>query len=304
MMNLVNYVLHPNLTGKFVLMKLLSKYIGDRTYVKLLYRLFMGKKCNLDKPETFQEKLQWLKFNDRKPIYHQMVDKAEAKKFIAERVGEQYVIPSIGVWDCFDEIDFSLFPEEFIIKNTHDSGTYFICTDKNNMDKEKMLKRLSTTWGKDYYYVSREWPYKGLKQRIIAEPLLHDKRSNVLTDYKFFTFNGEPKFYYTTSDRGSNTGLKEDFFDIDGKLLDFNQRGYKNNPNTPTIPKNLKKMVEFARILAKDTYHLRVDFYELGDRMYVGEMTFFDGGGLFPFVPERYNKILGDWIKLPIDDMR
>lgn len=294
-------ILHPTLILKFILGRI-APYVGDKKYVLWKYRLNMGEKCDLEHPKTFQEKLQWLKFNDRKPIYHQMVDKAEVKRFISERIGEEYVIPSIGVWEHFEDIDFNIFPKEFIIKNTNDSGTYFICTDKDKLDKNEMIKRLSVTWGKDYYYASREWPYKDLRHRIIAEPLLHDETSNVLTDYKFFTFNGEPKFYYTTSDRGSKSGLKEDFFDINGKLLEFNQEGYKNNPQTPPIPKNLEKMVEFARILAKDTYHLRVDFYELGDRLYVGEMTFFDGGGFCPFSPRKYNRIIGNWIKLPIDN--
>ena len=230
-------ILHPTLILRYLLGKI-APYVGDKNYVLWKYQLNMGEKCDLEHPKTFQEKLQWLKFNDRKPIYHQMVDKAEVKKFISERVGEEYVIPSIGVWEHIDDIDFSIFPKEFIIKNTNDSGTYFICRDRDNLDKDEMIKRLSITWGRDYYYASREWPYKGLKQRIIAEPLLHDENSDVLTDYKFFTFNGEPKFYYTTSDRGSKTGLKEDFFDINGNLLEFNQEGYKNNPQTPPIPKN------------------------------------------------------------------
>lgn len=300
MHRIIKGILHPTLILKFILGRC-ACFIGDKTYVKWKYRLNMGEKCNLEHPNTFQEKLQWLKFNDRKPIYHQMVDKVEVKKYIAERVGEEYVIPTVGVWDSFEDIDFNLLPDEFIIKNTNDSGTYYICTDKSKLDKEAMRKRLSVTWGKDYYYASREWPYKSLKRRIIVEPLLHDETSDLLTDYKFFTFNGEPKFYYTTSDRGSESGLKEDFFDINGSLMEFNQEGYFNNPKTPPVPNNLRKMVEFARILSKDTYHLRVDFYELGDKLYVGEMTFFDGGGFCPFVPAKYNYIIGDWLRLPVD---
>ena len=292
---------HPKLILHYLFGKMAPYIYNDKLYVKWKFRLNMGCRCNLEHPKTFQEKLQWIKFNDRKPIYHQMVDKVEVKKFIAERVGEEYVIPTLGVWDHFEDIDFDTLPDEFIMKNTYDSGTYCICTNKLQLSKEAIRKRLSITWGKDYYVFSREWPYKGLKHRIIAEPLLHDEKSPYLTDYKFFTFNGEPKFYYTTSDRGSATGLKEDFFDVNGNLLELNQKGYYNNPNTPSLPVNLEKMVDFARILAKDTYHLRVDFYEINGRMYVGEMTFFDGGGFCPFVPDKYNRILGDWIKLPID---
>ena len=229
-----------------------------------------------------------------------MVDKVEVKNFISEKVGKEYVIPTIGVWNDFGEINFDYLPNEFILKKTYDSGSYFICKDKSSIDKEAARKRLNTT-SRDYYIFSREWPYKGLKHRIIAEPLLHDGNSSVLTDYKFFTFNGEPKFFYVTSNRNSNGAVNEDFFDINGNLMKLNQKGYYNNPITPPLPKNMKKMVEFARILAKDTYHLRVDFYELNGKLYVGEMTFFDGGGFDSFVPEEYNKIFGDWLKLPID---
>lgn len=284
----------------FILIRL-SPLMSDKLYIRLKYRLFMKRKCNLKHPVLFQEKLQWLKINDRKAIYHTMVDKIDAKKFISERIGNEYVIPTIGIWNTIDEIDFNILPNEFILKNSYDSGSYFICTDKKSLDKGEVKKRLMISKDKDYYLYSREWPYKGLEHRIIAEPLLHDDRSPYLRDYKFFTFNGEPKFFYVTSNRGSETGLKEDFFDIHGNLLDLNQKGYYNNPQTPTLPVNLEKMVMFAKILAKGTYHLRVDFYEINDRLYVGEMTFFDGGGFCPFVPEKYNIIFGNWIKLPID---
>ena len=274
--------------------------MNDKLYIQLKYRIFMNAWCDLTHPKIFQEKLQWIKLNDRKPIYHLMVDKVEVKNFISEKVGKEYVIPTIGVWNDFGEINFDYLPNEFILKKTYDSGSYFICKDKSSIDKEAARKRLNTT-SRDYYIFSREWPYKGLKHRIIAEPLLHDGNSSVLTDYKFFTFNGEPKFFYVTSNRNSNGAVNEDFFDINGNLMKLNQKGYYNNPITPPLPKNMKKMVEFARILAKDTYHLRVDFYELNGKLYVGEMTFFDGGGFDSFVPEEYNKIFGDWLKLPID---
>ena len=295
---------HPTLILHFLLGRLAPYIKNDRFYIKCKYYLNMGTICNLTHPKTFQEKLQWIKLNDRKPIYHQMVDKYEAKKIITEKVGEEYVIPTIGVWDNFEDIDFSKLPDQFIIKNTHDSGTYYICKDKTSLDIQSVRKRLLIDQRKeDYYVFSREWPYKGLKHRIIAEPLLNDNNGEYLTDYKFFTFNGEPKFFYVTSNRGNAGGLKEDFFDITGKLLEINQLGYYNNPNTPRLPVNLSKMIEFSKILSQDTYHLRVDFYEVNGKMFVGEMTFFDGGGFCPFTPLKYNKILGDWIKLPIDNI-
>lgn len=295
-------ITHPRLLAGYLLNKFASRIYDDRKYIKWKYWLTFGEHCDLDNPKTFQEKLQWIKLNDRKPIYHQMVDKYDAKKFIAERVGEEYVIPTLGIWDRFEDIDFESLPNQFIIKNTHDSGTYFICKDKSKLDIKEVRKRLLIDERKeDYYVFSREWPYKGLKHRIIAEPLLNDGNGEYLTDYKFFTFNGEPKFFYTTSNRGKKDGLKEDFFDINGNLLELNQKGYYNNPNTPQLPINLSKMIDYSKLLSQDTYHLRVDFYEINGKIYCGELTFFDGGGFHPFTPEKYNKILGDWTKLPID---
>lgn len=295
-------VTHPKLLAEYLLTKNAARISDDRKYIQWKYWLTFGKKCDLDNPKTFQEKLQWIKLNDRKPIYHQMVDKYDAKRFIAERVGEEYVIPTLGIWDRFEDVDFDSLPNQFIIKNTHDSGTYFICKDKSKLDIKEVRKRLLIdSRKKDYYVFSREWPYKGLKHRIIAEPLLNDRRSEYLTDYKFFTFNGEPRFFYVTSNRGREGGLKEDFFNLDGELLDINQYGYYNNNVTPELPKKMSEMIDISRILSRGTYHLRVDFYEVDDLVYCGELTFFDGGGFSPFTPSKYNRILGDWIKLPID---
>lgn len=274
---------------------------SDRHYIIRKYKRMMHKKPNLENPTLFQEKLQWIKLNDRKPIYHLMADKVEAKEYINQAIGKEFCIPTLGVYNSFEEIDFDKLPEKFVLKCTFDSGSYCLCTDKKVLDKKKVKERLLGNWKYDYFYYSREWPYKGLKHRIIAEPFLSDGTGDYLRDYKFYTFNGEPKFFYTTSNRGGEGGLKEDFFDLDGHLLEFNQAGFYNNPDTPALPKRLQEMVEIARKLSKNTYHLRVDFYEVGDSIYVGEMTFFDGGGFCCFEPEKYNQILGEWIKLPID---
>lgn len=206
------------------------------------------------------------------------------------------------MYEKFYDIDFDELPNEFILKCTHDSGSYCICTDKKTFNVNDAKRRLLTNFKYDYFYFSREWPYKGLKHRIIAEPLLHDGTSSFLRDYKFYTFNGEPEFFYTTSNRGSKDGVREDFFDLKGNLLNFNQKGYFKNPNTPQLPKRLDQMTTLARMLAKDTYHLRVDFYEVDGKVYVGELTFFDGGGFAGFEPVEYDRILGDMIHLPIQD--
>jgi hypothetical protein len=296
----IKAITHPRVFLSVLLIKFSPLITNDRLYIKWIFKLQTGKKCNLNRPRTFQEKLQWIKLNDRKDIYHKMVDKYEAKKFIAEKVGRDYVVPTLGIWERFEDIDFNSLPSQFIIKNTHDSQSYYICEDKSQLKIDDIRKRLLKRRNHPYFY-SREWCYKGLKHRIIAEPLLNDGKGKFLTDYKFYTFNGEPKFFYLTSNRGLEGGLKEDFFDIEGNLMEINQEGYYNNPNTPSLPINLNKMVEFSRILAEETYHLRVDFYEVNGKLYCGELTFFDGDGWCNFTPEKYNRILGDWIKLPID---
>lgn len=296
---LIKALTSPRLVAQYLWCKAAPYIKNDRLFIKVKYRLFLEQKCNLDNPKTFQEKLQWIKLNDRKEIYHQMVDKVEVKKFIAEMVGEEYVIPTIGVYDRFEDIDFDALPNEFIIKNTHDSGSYYICTDKSKLDKEAAKEKLDVHKDNDYYIYHREWPYKGLKHRIIIEPLLHDDSCPYLRDFKFYTFNGEPKLFYVTSDKGMGLPTKQDFFDCQGNHLEIQDIHYPNNPQTPSLPINLEKMVEFSRILAKDTYHLRVDFYEVNGLIYVGEMTFFEGAGFCAFTPEKYNCILGDWIAIP-----
>lgn len=298
----IRAITHPRLLLEYNLGKLAPYIKNDRLYIKLKYRLFVGGKCNIDCPKTFQEKLQWIKLNDRKSIYHQMVDKYDVKKYIADCVGEMYNIPTIGIWNSFEEIDFDLLPNAFVLKGTFDSGSYYICKDKSKINKSDIKKKLYINWKKDYYVYSREWPYKGLKHRIIAEPLLEDSTCKYLRDFKFYCFNGEPKIFYITSDKGGELPIRQDFFDINGRHLDIQDEHYTNNPiQIPPLPINLKTMVKMCYRLARNTYHLRVDFYEINGKIYCGELTFFEAGGFCCFVPQKYNLILGDWIKLPID---
>lgn len=274
---------------------------SDRHYISRKFLRRLNYKPNLDHPVSFQEKLQWIKLNDRKPIYHTMVDKYDAKKFIADTLGDdKYCIPTLGVYDCFEDIDFDKLPNQFVLKCTFDSGSYYICTDKDKIDKKKVKDHLYVNWRYNYYYYSREWPYKGLKHRIIAEPLLKDERCPYLRDFKFYCFNGEPKILYITSDKGGDLPTRQDFFDMDGNHLEIQDIHYTNNPvKCPDLPANFEKMKKLCRIFAKDTYHLRVDFYEVNGEIYCGEFTFFESGGFCEFMPEKYNRILGDWIQLP-----
>lgn len=287
----------------YFLCSIRAKSLSDEVYLKWIYKKYMKKDLDLEHPVLFQEKLQWIKLNDRKPIYHQMVDKIDAKKIVAEKVGAEYCIPTLGEYDRFEDIDFDKLPNAFVLKSTFDSCSYYICTDKSKIKSKAGIKRrLYTHWDYDYSLWSREWPYKGLKHRIIAEPLLVDNDAPYLRDFKFYCFNGEPKIFYITSDKGGDLDTKQDFFDIQGNHIEIQDAHYPNNPvKCPDLPKNLDKMVEFCRIFAKDTYHLRVDFYEVNGKLLCGEFTFFENGGFCEFAPDKYNRILGDWIKLPID---
>lgn len=282
---------------------LLAKTLSDKQYIRFKYFVTLKKRIDLNNPVLFQEKLQWIKLNDRKEVYHKMVDKYEVKKFIENEVGNDYVIPTLGVWDSFNEIDFDKLPNQFILKPTFDSGSYYICKDKSTLNIKEVKRKLLTNWGNDYYIWSREWPYKGLKQRIIAEPLLEDLNEKYLRDFKFYCFNGEPEIFYITSDKCGNLPVRQDFFDLEGNHLEIEDVNYRNNPiKPPKLPVNLKKMIDLCKVFAKNTYHLRVDFYEVDGKLYLGEFTFFEGGGFCKFTPEKYNRVLGDWIKLPTDN--
>lgn len=270
----------------------------DRLFVLIKGFYRTGRLLNVRQPRTFQEKLQWIKLHDRKEIYHRMVDKEEMKAYVRERVGEGHTVPTLGCWNSFDDIEWESLPDSFVLKNTYDSGSYILCRDKSTFDRQEARRKLEKGGYRDYYKESREWPYKGLSHRIIAEPLLNDGNGEWLTDYKFYTFNGEPRLFYITSGRGSREGLKETFFDMEGNVMDLSQKGYKPADPLPPLPRHLKEMAAMARNLAQGTLHLRVDFYEVGDKVCCGELTFFDGGGFALFVPDKWNRELGDWIDL------
>ena len=294
-----NILQNPEVLMFFVARKL-RPVLSEKKFLQLLYYIRMRKFGNLDKPKTFQEKLQWLKLNDRKPIYHQMVDKYDAKKFIADRVGDEYVVPTIGVWDRFEDIDFTSLPNEFVIKNTHDSGTYFICKDKSTLDIAEVRNKLRIDYlVKDYSEQSGEWPYKGLKHRIIVEPMIG--HPNELNEYKFFCFNGEPKIFQSITDREHKDGPVLLHYDVKMNRLDIKDARYKSRQDSliELLPINIEKMLDFSRLLSKNTFFLRVDFYEIKGKLYCGELTFFESSGFCLFTPEKYNLILGEWIKLP-----
>ena len=275
------------------------KDMPDEEYLKRMFRYKLGYELDLKNPRTFSEKLQWLKLYDRRPEYTLMVDKYEVKKYVAERIGEEYIIPTLGVWNHFDEIDFDALPNQFVLKCTHDSHGLSICKDRSQWDKQEAKKRLENGLKHNYYYNFREWPYKNVKPRIIAEKYMDDTETQELRDYKIFTFDGIAKALFIASDRqtkGEET--KFDFFDVDFKHLPFTN-GHPNAQVIPAKPKTFELMKVLAEKLSKGIPHVRVDFYEVNGKAYFGELTFFHWSGLTPFDPEEWDQKFGSWIKLP-----
>ncbi|WP_313344617.1 ATP-grasp fold amidoligase family protein [Lacrimispora sp.] len=272
-------------------------WLPDKIYLKILFRAHLNKKLDLKNPKTFNEKLQWLKLYDHNPIYTTMVDKYEVKRYVAKLLGEEYVIPTLGVWNHFDEIDFDILPDQFVLKCTHDSGGLVICKDKSKFDKASAKKKIEKSLKTNYYWSGREWPYKNVKPRIIAEKYMEDSDSQELTDYKIFTFDSIVKALFIVSGRQEGE-TKADYFDAEFNHLDFTW-GYPNADICPTKPKTFDFMVNAAEKLAKDTSELRVDFYEVNGKAYFGELTFFDGSGFDEFNPGVWDEKFGTWIKLP-----
>ena len=283
----------------YILIRLDNKNIirlNDKLYIKLKYKEKMHKKLDLKNPQTFNEKLQYLKLHDRKDIYTTMVDKYEAKKYVANIIGEQYIIPTLGVYESFDEINFDQLPNQFVIKCTHDSGGLLVVKNKADFNiksaKEKINKCLKT----NYYYSGREWPYKNVKHKIIIEKYMTNKLSEELIDYKIMCFNGKAKIIFTCSERYSD-GLKVTFFDLEWNKLPF-KRHYPISTKKIKKPTNLDKMIELSEKLAKNIKFVRMDWYEINDKIYFGEYTFYPGDGLEEFEPEKWDKKIGDLIKI------
>lgn len=275
----------------------LLNWLDDKRYLQLMFWAKMGTKLNLDDPETFNEKLQWLKLYDRKPEYTRMVDKYEAKKYAASIIGEKYIIPTYGVWGHFDEIDFNELPEQFVLKCTHDSGGLAICRDKSLFDKKAAREKLETALKTNYYLHGREWPYKNVKPRIIAEQYMEDE-SGELRDYKFFCFNGKVKCMKVDFNRYKSH--RANYFDVDGNLLKIGEKVCPPNyEKAIRIPACFEQMCQLSELLATDITFLRTDFYNINGNIYFGELTFYPASGFGEFVFEYNDKMLGKWLKLP-----
>ena len=298
MNKMIKYIKNPSNIIIYLMNKNFFNWMSDEQYLKIKYRLIMKKKLDLEKPQTYNEKLQWLKLNDRKNGYTKMVDKYEAKKYVASVIGEQYIIPTLGVWEKFKDINFEILPKQFVLKPTHTSGDVFICKDKNNIDYKKLKKKVNKWLKRKYYFLHREWPYKNVKPRIIAETYIENKEEIGLKDYKFMCFNGKVKCSFVCTNRNSKQGLSVDFFDLNWKKMPFT-RHYPNSGEHINKPINYNQMLQLAEKLAKNIPFVRVDFYEVNRKIYFGELTFYPGAGFEEFSPEKYDRGLGEWLDLP-----
>ena len=276
-----------------------KKNLSDEEFLKKKWKLFYGTELNLENPQTLNEKLQWLKIYNRVPEYTNLVDKYEVKKIVSD-MGIS-VIPTIGVWDNFDDIDFDKLPNRFVLKCTHDSGGYIVCKDKNKLNINKARKYMNNRLKKNYYDLSREWPYKNVKPRIIAEEYMDTLGNPNSIEYKITCFNG--KMNFITVCRGKAHAKlnerKNDFYDRDFNFLPFRTNWYENSGIENQRPKELERMIEISEMIAKDIPYARVDCYVDKGTVYFGEITFFTWGGFMHFVPEEWNLKLGQQIELP-----
>ena len=280
------------------------KMVNPEFVLKKMFKERMGYSLDLENPKTFNEKLQWLKLHDHNPLYTTMVDKYAVKKYVSDKIGEQYIIPTFGVWEHFDEIDFDKLPNQFVLKCTHDSGSVVVVSDKSKLDKAAAKYKLENGLRYNYYYTCYEWPYKNVPPRIIAEKFMVDEKQSEsgmdnMTDYKFMCFNGIVRCVFTCTDRRSDDGLKVTFFDNDWKQLPFERHYPAAAAGSIKRPNQFGLMKQLAEKLSENIPFVRVDFYEINNQVYFGELTFYPGAGMEEFSPEKYDYILGEWIKLP-----
>lgn len=298
MKKIIKYLKNPKLIFLYLSSKNCFKWMRDETCIKLLYYSAFGKKLNLENPVTFNEKLQWLKLYDRNPKYTTIVDKYEVKKYVANIIGEEYIIPTLGVYDRFEEINFDKLPNQFVIKCTHDSGGVVICKNKNELNMNEARKKINKSLKNSYFYLGREWPYKDVKPRIIIEKYMTNELGEELNDYKFFAFNGVVKCFKVDFDRYSYH--QANYYDTNKNLLYFGEKVCP--PNFDKIiefPNNLNKMIEISEKLSKISPFLRVDLYNVNEKIYFGELTFYPACGYGEFTDEEWDYKLGSWINLP-----
>lgn len=293
----LQYIIHPKKIIRKCEERQLLNWMPDYTYLKLVYWAHMGKKLDLKNPKTFNEKLQWLKLYNRNPNYINMVDKYEAKRIVAQKIGDNYIIQTLGVWNDFGDIEFSDFPNSFVLKTTHDSGTVIVCKDKNKFDYAAAKYKIEKALKQNFFYFGREWPYKNVKPRIIAEQYM-ELSSPKCAEYKFFCYNGKVKWVMVClGEAHSNNKRTNDGYDADFNHLPVHF-SYPNAIIKIEKPKEWDKLINFAEALAEDIPLVRVDTYLIDEKIYFGELTFFHDSGYCPFEPKEWDLKLGKEILL------
>ncbi len=283
----------------YLLMKLFARQISDERFIRWKYRLKMHQSLHLDPPKTFNEKLQWLKLHDQHPEYSQFVDKYEVKKYVAQIIGEQHIIPTLALFNSVEEIDFAKLPLQFVLKCTHNSGGIVICKDKKMLNADKAKRKLNRGLSKNPFWTNREYPYKSVKPRIIAEQYMEQGGGESLRDYKVLCFNGKAKLIELHLNRYTDHHT-QDFYDAEWNKTTISQGGYGATSDIVVPrPENFDEMIQLSELLTKDMVHCRVDWYSIKGQLFFGELTFFDGGGLNPFDDSNDDLMLGEWIKLP-----
>ena len=299
-MLILSRIAHPGHSIAGLIRKMWRLFPNDALYLKLIFFFEIGEILDLSNPKTYNQKLQWLKLYNRKPEYTKMVDKITAKEYVAEKIGKEYIIPTLGVWTHFKDIDFSHLPKEFVLKTNHGSGSggVIICRDKNNFDRVRANKVLEGGLRRNCYNKYREWPYKNVAPKIFAERLLQEEDGD-LRDYKVMCFNGVVKLIEFHQGRFS-CHHTQDFYDRDWNLTKITQGSYGGFNTTPSPkPPLFDEMIRLSEVLAKDIPHVRVDWYIVNNHLYFGELTFFDGSGFEPWDRYEDDLLMGSWITLP-----
>ncbi len=311
---IINIGLHPSNIFFSLANKGLLNWMSDEKYLKIYYKLKTGKKLNLNNPRTFNEKIQWIKLNVRNNLYTEYVDKYKAKQIVSNIIGKEYIIPTLGVYNNFDEINFNKLPDQFVLKCTHDSGGLIICKDKSKFNKDNAKQLIKKCLKRNYYYYEREWPYKNVEKKIICEKYMNDanihkiKNSNLndgLIDYKFYCFNGEPKFLYVgcACIEHNEKHDKLSYYNLDWTKANFYRSDHEQLDADNIKPENLIDMIEISKKLSTNIPFVRVDLYNINNHIYFSEFTFSPGGGFGIFYPEKYELLFGDYIKINNDHM-
>jgi hypothetical protein len=293
---LCNWLRNPQKIVLYILAHRISRILPDILHIKIKYAIKLGKRLNLKNLKTYNEKIQWLKLYDHNPIYPILADKYLVREYVKNAIGEDYLIPLLGVYNSYDEIDFDVLPDKFVLKPNHTSGNVFICKDKSKIDKTS-LERIINKWlNRKYFWEHREWSYKDIKPRILCEKYMVDESGTELKDYKYFCFDGIPKSMFVATDRSTDTRF--DFYDMEFNHLPFMQH-YQNSDHLITKPSKFNEMMHVSSLLSKDIPHVRIDLYEVFGRIYFGEFTFYHFSGYEIFEPSEYDEMFGSWLTLP-----